>query len=128
MLWILICTLSWWYHLSSQKSKKGISFFNKGNDVSPMYRWFNDVAMELWNVLQQGHFFFVIFITFTIGSVPVTAVRWPSGRKFVLGLPDILFVATNTSPYINTMVCTCQFLVKWKGFICAHYSWNTWHH
>jgi len=38
-----------------------------------------------------------------------------------LGLPDILFVANNTSRYINTMVCACQFLVEWEGFIFAHY-------
>ena len=37
-------------------------------------------------------------------------------EKFVLDLPDILLVANNTSCYINTMVCACQFLVEWEGF------------
>ena len=85
------------------------------------------VAMELWKVPQQDHFVFVIFINFTIESVAITSGRWPSRGKFLLGLPDILFVANNTSRYINTMVCACQFLVEWDGFIFAHYLWNTWH-
>jgi len=86
------------------------------------------VVMELWKVPQQGHFIFVIFINFTIGSVPITSVRWPSRVKFVLGLPDMLFVTNSTSRYINTMVCACQFLVEREGFIFAHYLWNRGHH
>jgi len=129
MFWILICALSLWYHLSSQKSKER-EFFNKSNDVRLMYLRFIYVAMELWKVLRQGNFIFVIFINFTVGSVPNTAVRWPSRGNFVLGLPDILFVANNTSRYINTMVCACQFLVEWEGWkvIFTHYLRNTWHH
>jgi len=60
-----------------------------------MYRRFVHVAVGLWKMPQQGHFAFVIFINFTIGSVPITSVRWPSRGKFVLGLPDMLFVANN---------------------------------
>jgi len=45
------------------------------------------------------------------------AISW----KFVLGLPDILIVTNNTSRYIYTVVCACQFLVEWEGFIFAHY-------
>jgi len=108
--------------------KKGIRFFTKSNDVSLTYRRSVYVAMGLWKVPQQGHFIFVIFINFTFGFVPITSVRWPSCGKFVLGLPDILFVANNTSRHINTMVCACQFLVEWEGFIFAQYLWNTWHH
>ena len=93
-----------------------------------MCRRFAYVAVGLWKVPQQGHFVFLIFIKFTIGSVPITTVTWPSHGKFVLGLPDILFVANNTSRYINAMVCACQFLVGWEGFIFAQYLWNTGHH
>jgi len=45
--------------------RKGIRFFNKSNDVSLVYRRF---------IYVQGHFIFVVFINFTIGSVPITAV------------------------------------------------------
>jgi len=66
MFWILICALSLWYHLSSQKSKerKGIRFFNKSNGVSILCRRSVYVAMELWKVPQKGHFVFVIFKRF----------------------------------------------------------------
>ena len=100
MFWILICALIFWYHLSSQKSKeRGIRFFNESNGVSLMYRRLAYVAVGLWKVPLQGHFMFVIFINFTIGSVAITSGRWPSRGKFVLGLLDILFVANNTSRY-----------------------------
>ena len=67
--------------------RRGVRFFNKSNGVSLMYRRFAYVAVGLWEVPQQGHFIFVIFIKFTIGSVPITTVRWPSHGQFVLGFP-----------------------------------------
>jgi len=99
--------------------RKGLRFFNKSDGVSLMYRRSVYAAMELWKVPQQGHFIFVIFINFTIGSVPITAVRWQSSGKFVLGFPDILFVANNISRYKNTMVCACKFF-GWEGrfYVC----------
>jgi len=127
MFWILICALSLRYHLSSQKSnERELGSSTKVNGVSLMYRRFVHIAVGLWKILQQGHLIFVIFINFTIGFVPITLVRWPFRGKFVLGLPDILFVANNTSHYINTMVCICRFLVKWEGLflpiICETYG------
>jgi len=62
--------------------------------------------------------YFVIFINFTIGPVRITAMT--ISRK--------ICVANNTSRCINTMVCTCQFLVEWEGFSLAHCFCNTWHH
>ena len=37
-----------------------------------VHRRFVHVAVGLWKVPQQGHFIFIIFINFTIGSVPIT--------------------------------------------------------
>ena len=108
--------------------RKQIRLFNKTNGVSFMYRWFIYVTMEHWIVPRQGHFIFVIFINFTIGSVPISALRWPSLGKIVLGFIDILFVAYQTCRYTYTIICACQVLVEWEGFSFAHYLWNTRHH
>ena len=108
--------------------RKGIRLLNKSNAVIFMYPWFVYVTTELWKVSRQGHFIFVIFINLTIGSVPITAMRWPSRGEFFLGLPEILFVANHTSREINAIICACQLLVEWEGYSFAHYLWNTWHH
>jgi len=102
--------------------RKGITFFNKSKGVSLMYRRFIYVSMELWEVPWESHFIFVIFINFTIGSVPITAVRCLSRGGFVLGLTDMLFVANNTSPYINTVPWFAHgnFWLTRKGFSFAH--------
>jgi len=54
MLWILICALSLWYHLSSQKSK-GIRFFNESNGVSIMHRRSVYVVMSTCASLYCSH-------------------------------------------------------------------------
>jgi len=73
--------------------------------------------MKHWKVPREGRFIFVICINFTIGSVPITAVRWPSYGKFVLGLTDILFVANHANRCINTIVCACQFWLSGKVLV-----------
>jgi len=70
-------------------------------------------------VPRQGHF--LVFVIFTIRSVPISAVGLPSLGKFILGLSDILFMRYHTSRYVNTIGCPCQFLVQRKGFGFAHY-------
>jgi len=99
--------------------------FNKGNGVSFIYRWFICDNMEHWIVPWQGHFIFAIF---TIWSVPITVVQWPSLGKFVHGLVHVLFMTYHTSRYMNTIVCADQVLFQWVGFSFAHYLWNTWYH
>ena len=79
-----------------------IRLINKSNAVSFMYRCFFYVTMEHWIVPRRGHCIFVIFVNLTIGSAPITAMRWPSLGKFVFGLADILFVAYHTCHDINT--------------------------
>ena len=83
--------------------RRGVRFFNKSKGVSLIYRRFAYFPVGLWKVPQEGHFIFVIFVKFTIGSIPITTMRWSSHGKFVLGLPDILFLANNTSRYIRSV-------------------------
>ena len=75
-----------------------------------------------WRVPLHGHYSFVIF---AIWSVPITAVRWSSRKKYVHGLTDILFMAYHTSRYISTMIDACKALVQLEKCSFSHYLWNT---
>ena len=63
---------------------------NKSDDVRFMYWGYVYVTAKQSIMPWQGHFLF--FVIFTIRSVPITAMRWPSLEKFILGLSDILFM------------------------------------
>jgi len=66
--------------------------FDKCKGTYCVQRWFIYSAMALWIVSRQNHLVFDT-VSFTILFVPITPVRWPSHRKCVARLTNILFIS-----------------------------------
>ena len=126
MLWILICASIGLYHLSSQIFKwVKIWLFNKSDDVSFMYRWFIYVTMKASIVPRQCHF--LVYVISAIRSVPITAVRWPSLGKLILGLSDIQILHSNTSRLLLQLKLgtTHSQWCHWAHWAYMHQLWKS---
>jgi len=101
--------------------RKGIRFFNKSNDVSLTYRRFIYVChgnLKSAATRPLCLFYFHQFRNWVCSNYcGAMTISWKICSWFAR------YIVRGTSRYINTMVCACQFLVEWEGFIFAHYLW-----